>query len=192
MKNAFINNILRNKLKKITLCFSVIFLSACSADLSDYKKSTPQINIKEFFTGRLVAWGMVQNYQHKLIRRFCVEIDGTWQGNKGVLAEKFYFNDGEISYRNWQLEKMADGKYQGSAEDVIGEAYGQEIGHAFNWQYQLSIPVDGKNLTLHLDDWMYQIDNERVFNRTTMKKFGLTVGEITLFFNKQNNASTCQ
>lgn len=177
--------------KKLIAFATIVLLSACSADLSDYKQTAPQIDIKTFFTGRIVAWGMVQNYENKLIRHFCVEIDGTWQENKGVLAEKFYFDDGEISYRNWQLEKMADRKYKGTAEDVIGVAYGQEVGHAFNWQYQLSVPIDGENLILHLDDWMYQIDENRVFNRTKMKKFGLTVGEITLFFNKQNNASSC-
>lgn len=186
------NKLFNIQLKKLTCCAIIIFLSACSTDLSDYENTTPQIDIKEFFTGRIVAWGMVQNYENKLIRHFCVEIDGSWQKNKGILAEKFYFDDGEISYRNWHLEKMADRKYKGTAEDVLGTAYGQEVGHAFNWQYQLNVPIDGENITLNLDDWMYQIDKNRIFNRTKMKKFGLTVGEITLFFNKQNNTSSCQ
>ena len=121
------------------------------------------------FTGPVVAWGMVQNYSDKVSRRFCVEIQGSWQGNKGLLAEAFYFDDGEVSYRNWQLVKMANGAYQGTAEDVIGIAQGQHSGFAFHWQYSLKVPVDDDVYNLHLDDWMYQIDANRVFNKTKMK-----------------------
>jgi hypothetical protein len=39
---------------------------------------------------------------------------------------------------------------------------------------------------------MYQIDEYRVFNRTKMKKFGVTVAEITLFFDKELPVKSCQ
>lgn len=179
-------------MKIVISIFFVFMMASCTADLSDYQKTSPAINIKDYFTGRIVAWGMIQNYEDKLIRHFCVEIDGSWEGNKGLLAEKFYFDDGEISYRNWQLTQLADGKYTGRAEDVIGTASGQEVGQAFNWVYQLSVPIDDSKITLTLDDWMYQLDKNRIFNKTTMKKFGIAVGEITLFFNKENNVNECQ
>jgi len=39
---------------------------------------------------------------------------------------------------------------------------------------------------------MYQIDEYRVFNRTKMKKLGVTLAEITLFFDKQTPGKTCR
>jgi hypothetical protein len=151
-----------------------------------------QFDIKNYFNGPVIAWGMVQDYSNKVTRRFCVEIEGTWQEDNGILAETFYFDDGEISYRNWQLTKLANGAYQGTAEDVIGLAKGQHKGFAFNWQYSLKVPVEDEVYILKLDDWMYQLDKKRVFNKTAMKKFGFTVADITLFFDKSNPGEKCQ
>lgn len=168
-----------------------LLISSCTTNLNDYAQTTPKLNIKQYFNGPLIAWGMVQNHQQKLTRRFCVELTGTWQGDEGVLAETFYFHDGEISYRNWQLTQTKVNHFEGHAEDVVGTAFGQQVGAAFQWQYQLLVPVSDKTYQLTLDDWMYQLDEHRVFNRTKMKKFGVTVAEITLFFDKQNPNKTC-
>ena len=161
-----------------------LILAGCSADVSDYQHRQPALDIKQYFTGSVSAWGMLQDYSNKVTRRFCVDIDGSWQGNQGTLAEGFYFDDGEVAYRNWQLTKLADGKYTGSAEDVVGIAQGQERGFAFHWQYQLAVSIDGDSYNFSLDDWLYQLDEYRLFNRTEMSKFGVKVAEITLFFSK--------
>jgi hypothetical protein len=75
---------------------------------------------------------------------------------------------------------------------VVGVARGQQVGLAFQWQYNLNVPVDNDVIELSLDDWMYKIDEHRVFNRTKMKKFGVTVAEITLFFDKQAAVKRCE
>jgi hypothetical protein len=36
-----------------------------------------------------------------------------------------------------------------------------------------------------MDDWMYRIDDDVVLNRTTMSKFGITLGQVTLFFSRK-------
>lgn len=179
-------------LKTTPLSVATIFLlSSCSTDIGHYEKTTPELDIKTYFTGKLTAWGMVQDYQNKVTRRFCVELEGTWQENNGILAEKFYFQDGEVSYRNWQLTKLANGQYQGTAEDVIGTAAGQQHGFAFQWQYTLEVPIEDTTYEFFLDDWMYKVDDYRVFNRTSMKKFGIEVAQITLFFDKQQPIKPC-
>ncbi len=178
----------------IQIALAILFvglLSSCSVPVTSYQNGTSDFDIKRYFTGKVIAYGMVQDYTNKVTRRFCVDINGSWQGNKGLLAETFYFNDGEISYRNWQLTKLDDGKYQGTAEDVVGTASGQQSGFAFQWQYQLVVPIDGETYQFILDDWMYQVDEYRVFNRTAMKKFGIKVAEITLFFDKQLPQESC-
>jgi hypothetical protein len=171
--------------------FSSLFISGCSVELSDYEKTTPTFDIKEYFTGEMVAWGIVQDYSNKMNRHFCVELNGTWQENKGVLAEKFYFSDGEISYRNWQLTKEVDGSYRGEAEDVIGTAIGKHQGFAFQFQYELSLEVDKETYQVSMDDWMFQLDQYRVMNKTSISKLGVNVANVTIFFDKQNKATTC-
>ena len=175
----------------ITMFASITLLTSCSTNIAEYKNTEPALDIKTYFNGPLVAWGMVQDYNKKVTRRFCVEMQGTWEGDTGLLAEKFYFNDGEVSYRNWVLTRTGTNNYNGEAEDVIGTAKGVQHGFALQWEYQLSVNIDETNYTFTLDDWMYRIDDYRVFNRTQMKKLGVTVAEITLFFDKEQPLRTC-
>ncbi|MFT6221348.1 MAG: hypothetical protein ACJA0C_000750 [Candidatus Endobugula sp.] len=173
--------------KSILTLLIILLLTSCTTDLNYYQNTAPKFDIKDYFNGEMTAWGMVQDYSSKVTRRFCVELDGQWNNNQGILRETFYFNDGEISYRTWQLTRLAEGQYQGEAEDVVGIAKGQHQGFAFQWQYQLTVAIDGEDYQFMMDDWMYQIDQYRVFNRTSMSKFGVKVAEISLFFDKNNN-----
>jgi len=173
----------------VTSCF---FISSCSVELKDYKIEDKPFDIKNYFEGRVVAWGVIQDYSNEVKRRFCVEIDGSWEDQKGLLAEKFYFDDGEISYRNWQLTKLTDGSYLGTAEDVVGTAIGKHKGFAFQFQYELSLDIDGDITQVTMDDWMFQLDENKVINKTSMSKFGIKVAEVTLFFDKKIKNQSCQ
>ena len=53
------------------------------------------------------------------------------------------------------------------------------------WQYVLDVPVDGKTWAIRFDDWMYLLDDNTLANRSSMTKFGIEVGQVTLFFRKQ-------
>ncbi|MFT5296689.1 MAG: hypothetical protein ACI9YH_002709 [Colwellia sp.] len=173
----------------VITCF---FIASCSVELDDYKVEEKPFDVKSYFQGRVVAWGVIQDYSNEVKRRFCVEIDGSWENEKGILAEKFYFNDGEISYRNWQLTKLADGSYLGTAEDVVGTAIGKHQGFAFQFQYELSLDIDGDITQVTMDDWMFQLDENKVLNKTSMSKFGIKVAEVTLFFDKKIKDSSCK
>jgi hypothetical protein len=179
-------------LRNLTLASILLFISSCSAELSDYEKTSPKLDIKTFFSGDFIAWGMVQDYTSQVTRRFCVELNGTWQNNQGKLKEAFYFNDGEISYRTWMLTKLSDDQYTGTAEDVVGIAEGGRMGYAFRWEYQLLVPIDDETYAFEMDDWMYQLDENRIMNKTTMSKLGVELAEITLFFDKTSTKKTCQ
>jgi hypothetical protein len=39
---------------------------------------------------------------------------------------------------------------------------------------------------VNFDDWMWQMDEFSMMNRSTMSKFGIDLGEVTLFFRKRN------
>ena len=38
---------------------------------------------------------------------------------------------------------------------------------------------------MSMDDWMYLMDEDTLINRTAMSKFGVEVGQVTLFFRRQ-------
>lgn len=159
-------------------------LASCSTSLDSYRDQSPTLALETFFNGPMRAYGMVQDYNDKVTRRFSVDMTATWQGNQGVLEEDFVYADGEKQRRVWQLTKLREGVYEGRADDVIGVASGYVEGFALNWHYTLQVPIDGEVMAFQLDDWMYLVDEQRLLNRATMYKFGLPVAEITLFIER--------
>ncbi|RHW75038.1 DUF3833 domain-containing protein [Colwellia sp. RSH04] len=182
---------MNNLTKVVFISLFIPFIFSCSTDINEYQPSGKAFDIKSYFNGNVIAWGMVQDYNKKVSRRFCVEIIGQWQGNEGKLAETFYFDDGEMSYRNWQLIKQDNGEYLGTAEDVKGTAIGKHSGFAFQFQYDLLLTLDDDVYQVSMDDWMYQIDDHRVMNKTSMSKFGIKLADITLFFDKEQSDAKC-
>ncbi len=164
----------------------MLLLSSCSSQVEDYVNSSPEFKLEEYFQGEIKAWGILQDYTDKVSRRFTVDIKANWQGNTGTLKEYFVFDDGETQYREWTLTKLENGLYKGTANDVVGTALIKQQGYAVNLQYQLEVPIDDSSYIFTIDDWMYRIDDTRVFNRSTLSKFGVDVAEITLFFEKKS------
>ncbi|MFT6284788.1 MAG: hypothetical protein ACJAXM_001263 [Arenicella sp.] len=177
--------------KYLLLVFIIPFVLSCSSSIDEYENTKPEFDLPSYFDGEVTAWGIVQDYSNKLTRRFCVDIVGTWQGNKGQLHETFYYNDGEQQVRIWELQIAEDGSVSGSAADVIGKANGGSEGAAFNWQYTLRVPIDDTEYDLFVDDWMFMIDSNRMMNRSYMKKLGITVAEISIFFDKTKPVRKC-
>ncbi|EGU32251.1 hypothetical protein VII00023_15186 [Vibrio ichthyoenteri ATCC 700023] len=162
-------------------------LFGCNTQISDYQadNSTPTFNLFEYFVGNTTAWGMVQDFSDKQTRRFEVVIVGTVEGDRLTLVEDFVFDDGEIQQRIWVIERQADGSYRGTANDVVGVALGSEQGHVMHWQYDLQLPWNDGTTQVAMDDWLYRQDEKHLFNITKISKFGIEVGQVTIFFQKQ-------
>lgn len=161
-------------------------LGGCaSQDIGSYAAERPALDLARYFNGKVTAHGIFQDRSGQVVRRFTVDMDGRWEGNQGVLDERFSYSDGTKDRRIWRLTKHADGRYTGTADDVVGTATGQTSGNAFYWTYTLRLPVDGKVYEVRFDDWMYLVDERVMLNRATMSKFGVRLGEVTLSFQKQ-------
>jgi hypothetical protein len=159
--------------------------TGCSTvPMADYAAGKPVLDLAIYFNGTVDGWGMFQDRSGKVLRRFYVRLEGTWDGNQGVLDERFEFADGARETRTWKLVKDGE-RYTGTAADVIGTAQGAAQGNALRWNYVLAVPVDGTTWQMDMDDWMYLIDDETLLNRTQMSKLGVRVGEVTLAFRKR-------
>lgn len=174
-------------IKGVILMGLLMFLSGCSGPTLDhYKDTAPPLSLKEYFTGPIKAWGLVQDRKGHVTRRFDVEMVGTWDGDVGTLDEDFHYYDGKTQKRIWSLKKIADGQYEGSADDIIGTASGKVEGNAMQWAYQMDLTVDGNTFRITFDDWMFLMNDGVLINRSYLKKFGFTVAELTLFMQKQD------
>jgi hypothetical protein len=162
-------------------------LAACAAapQITDYANEKPLFDLKTYFNGTVDGWGIFTDRSGKVVRRFLVTMRCTWTGDDGVLDEDFVYSDGTRQKRIWRMKKLPSGRYEGRADDVLGVGAGQQMGNAFRWGYTLNLPVDDKVYEVQFDDWMYQMDEQVVINKATMRKFGFTLGELVVNFKKR-------
>jgi len=174
---------------KIIMRFFYIVLffliSSCTEHkINYYKNETPKINLNEFFNGKLLAHGIVQDRSGKVINRFKVNIVASWKDDIATLDEKFVYSDGSRSSRIWKLKKIGSNQFEGTAGDVEGIADGETAGNAFYFVYDLNLPVDDSTYVINFEDWMFLMDENTLLSRSYMSKWGFDVGEVTLVMTK--------
>ena len=178
---------------KIVAALALIpLLAACTGkpSLEDASLSTRELELEEFFDGRLVAHGQFQDIFGTVRRQFVADIRGDWDGERLRLVEDFTYEDGSTEQRVWTLRKTGEETWEGTAPGVIGVAKGVEKGDRFNWRYTIDLPVpaaDGTAETVRVtfDDWMWLLSEDRLFNRAYMKRYGVDVGDVSIFFEKK-------
>ena len=177
---------MKKKLLLFFLIFVIFFIFLNKDDMKpeDFKNTEPVMRIESYFDGNVKAWGILQDRKGKVTRQFKANMFGKFEDNVLTLDEEFFWKDGEKQKRIWKIKKIDEHNYIGTAPDVVGEANGFSYGSAFKFEYDLLIPIKGKNIKIRFDDWIFKQDEEVAINRATLKKFGFKVGELTVFFQK--------
>ena len=157
--------------------------------IEDFEGKQPKFVLEQYFSGKTRAWGIVKDRFGNIRRQFTVDMTGTWDGQVLTLDESFNYDDGETDNRVWKIRKIGAHDYEGEAEDVVGKAVGKAYGSALNWSYILALKISGRTWNVTFDDWMFLQPNGVLFNSAEMSKFGITIGEITLFFKKPGEKS---
>jgi Protein of unknown function (DUF3833) len=170
-----------------TAATTLALLAGCASapTPADYAAETPVLDLAKYFDGKLVAHGIFTDRSGKVVRRFRVDMTGRWSGDDGVLEEDFVYSDGKTERRIWRLKKGPNGRYTGTADDVVGTAEGLAAGNALRWAYTLRLPVDGRTYDVQFDDWMFLMDDRVMLNKAVMSKFGIRLGEVTLSFTRR-------
>ena len=201
-----------------SLALCAALLAGCAGpQVNDYAAEKPVLDMRQYFNGTVDAYGVFTDRAGKVVKRFTVVMKCSWQGppgsETGVLDEDFTYSDGTKDRRIWTLKRTPDGRYTGTAADVLGQAAGEEKGNAFRWGYTLKLPVDGPSdagppqsasapsggsavreatsvgarrvIEVQFDDWMYLMNDKVLLNKAEMSKFGFKLGEVTLSFVKR-------
>ena len=164
----------------IVAAFALLLQGCAGHTLDDYDQRKPNFVAENFFAGCLMAYGVVQDRSGAAARTFTASIDAHWDAGVGYLDEQFVFDDGERQTRKWQLVADGAGRYRATANDVSGEGRASVNGNAFKLDYRLQINYRGKPLVLAVEDWMWLVDNSVLINQSTLRKFGVRVGNIVL------------
>ena len=163
-------------------------ISACARNnITTLADRAPKLDLQTFFAGQTVALGIFEDRFGNLRRQFRVVLEGTVDGDVLTLDETFLYDDGEQDFRKWVIRRMGKGKdgevlYEGSAEDIMGVASGAVSGNALNWEYDVVLSIDGRDVEVHFDDWIYQQHEDVAINRAYVSKFGIEIGSVTIVF----------
>lgn len=173
---------------RLCLVLCTAFLAGCSSvSVEEYAGNRPLLVPETFFDGKLSAHGVVKNRAGKVIRFFNADIKAYWVDGIGTLEEDFVFDDGENSRRVWTLTPASDGRFIGTAGDVVGEGDVQFAGNSVFLDYVLRIPYNDGTLDVRIDDRMYLVDPNTLINESRMSKLGFDVGEILLVIRKHQD-----
>ncbi|WP_246125089.1 DUF3833 domain-containing protein [Exilibacterium tricleocarpae] len=164
----------------------MVLLVGCSGvSINDYRSNQPALVLEEFFDGNLSAHGVVKNRSGKVIRYFNADIKASWENGVGTLDEDFLFDDGEKQRRVWTLRPAGEGRYIGTAGDVVGEGRGTVVGNAMFLDYVLRIPYGDGTLDIRVDDRMYLVSPNVLINESSLRKFGFEVGRLLLVIERR-------
>lgn len=170
--------------KRSIFVLLLLVIGCTSVTVDDYAGNKPQLIPEQFFNGMLTAHGVIKNRSGVVTRYFNATIKAYWQDGVGTLEEDFLFNDGEQQRRVWTLVTAGEGRYIGTAGDVIGEAEIKVAGNSMFLDYVLRIPYGDGTLDLTIDDRMYLVSDQVLLNESTLHKFGVNVGSMLLVINK--------
>ncbi len=170
------------------IAVALLGLSACAKPSIDgdlYLDNTPEFRLEHFFEGEVKAWGIVQDRSGNLLQQFEADIIGTFEDDVLTLDETFAYSLGEgVEERVWTITKEGENSYSGSAGDIPAAA-GTAYGNAMFWGYEMDLPVGDDSYRVTFEDWIWAVDDRRIFNRSYIKKFGIVFAEVTIFMEKR-------
>ena len=92
------------------------------ADLAD---RGPRFDLRTHLSGPILCEGVIYGPTGRVASRFVAEMEGVWDGNAGVLKERFRYDSGRMQDREWRLVLSNDGTIRAEADDVVGPGAGR-------------------------------------------------------------------
>lgn len=128
--------------------------------------------------GQILCEGVIYGPTGRVTSRFVAEMVGNWEGNRGVLSERFRYDNGDAQDREWLLTVGNDGTMRAEADDVVGSGMGTLSGPTVQILYKLRLPKSAGGHVMSVTDWMYLAENGTIINRSQFHKFGIKVAEL--------------
>lgn len=144
----------------------------------DYADGQPAIDLRRHLSGPILCEGVIYGPTGRVTSRFVAEMEGRWEGNRGILDERFRYDSGAAQDRQWRLTLGNDGNIRAEADDIAGHATGRQEGSAAHLKYRIRLPERAGGWELDVTDWMYLTENGTVMNRSQFRKFGIKVAEL--------------
>jgi hypothetical protein len=152
---------------------------------ADYAGNGPRFDLRRHLNGPLLCEGVIYGPTGRVSSRFVADFDARWDGNVGVIKERFHYDSGTVQDREWTLTLGNDGSVRATAPDVVGEGTGRSEGGAVQLNYRIKLTPEAGGHVLAVNDWMYLMENGTIMNRSQFTKFGIKVAELVATMRKK-------
>jgi hypothetical protein len=159
-------------------------LAACSKPLpvAHFAGTTPTFDAVAFWAGHHRSWGVIENRAGGPTDTVITDCVGTPEGQDGLhMVQMLTLGDGTVQHRDWHLHR-AGHDFVATANDMVGEAHGTASGRVFHWNFVLATKPGNALFNVTFDQWMYLLDDGSMMNRTTVRKLGIIIAEVSEVF----------
>ena len=154
------------------------YASFAAQEPADYRDKGPDFDLCKHLSGPMSCEGVIFGPTGRVTSRFVADMQGTWTGTTGTLAEVFRYDSGSVQPRAWTLALGPDGTITATAPDVVGQGTGRVEGSGVLLRYRIRLTPEAGGHVLDVTDWMYVLENGTIMNRSQFRKFGIKVAEL--------------
>lgn len=143
----------------------------------------PAFDPVRFFTGAIQSWGVMENRSGEPTAIVVTGGRGEAEGPDGVhFPQRVQVGADAPTQRDWHMRRLSGGRFEATANDMVGTAQGEASGRAFHWRWTLALHPGNPLTNVSMDQWWYLQADGSMLNRTIVTKLGVVVAEVTEHF----------
>ncbi len=157
-------------------------LCGCTPPLqvSAFTRETPQLDPVRFFTGHVRSWGVLENRSGAPTGTLTTDCQGTLEPDGSLhMVQHLTYGDGTSEMRDWRMRRAGSGRFEATANDMVGTGHGEAARRTFHLRWVLATRAGNPLANVRMDQWMYLMDGGGMVNRTSISKLGVVVTEVT-------------
>jgi len=147
-----------------------------------FRATVPAIDPIRFFTGHVASWGVVENRSGQPTSIVTTDCMGEADGDTLRMTQRLTIGQDAPVTRTWQMRRAGPNRYEATANDMVGTATGEAAGRAFHWSWTLATSPGNDLKNVVMDQWWYLLDDGSMLNRTTIRKLGVILVEVSEHF----------
>ncbi len=147
-----------------------------------FNATTPAIDPIRFFTGHVRSWGVLENRSGQPTDIVTTDCVGEGDSNALHMVQRLSIGQDAPTTRDWRMRRAGPNQYEATANDMVGTATGEASGRAFHWTWTLALSPGNDLKNVSMDQWWYLLDDGSMLNRTTVRKLGVILIEVSEHF----------
>ena len=160
-------------------------LLGCSTPLpvSGFAGMPPAFDPVRFFTGHVRSWGVIEDRSGQPTSPVVTDCTGEADGPDGLhMTQRLTIGTDAPVTREWRMRRTGPGRFEATANDMVGTATGTASGRVFHWEWTLALEPGNAIKNVTMEQWWYLQEDGSMLNRTMVKKFGIIAAEVTEVF----------